>query len=183
MKVKKCPNCKRKNGFLAFREVKLGNQKYPYIAHYDPAKYEKEKKDYLSGKRKSKPGGRKVCTISLWETLSLDFNEDWYKDYLKLIEKIHRKFHRFGFMNNKELNEFGKNFPKMFRLEKIREKFIKNLHWHEDWKHSQRLLEKIGYSKVLANKKIRVDIFFRFELSRVNTNDFKHQFLYNIFLD
>ncbi len=183
MKVKNCPNCRRKNGFLAFREVRIGNQKYPYVCHYDSNKYEKEKKDYFSGKRKSKPNGRTCCNLSLFKVSTLDFSEDWFEDYVKSIKKIHRKFLRFGFMNNEELNEFVANTHEMFRLGKIREEFIKNPHWKDEWKQSQRYLKEAGYSDALAKEKIRKDIYFRFELKRGKKNDFKHQFLSNIFLD
>jgi len=183
MKVEKCPNCTRKNGFLAFREVRIRNQKYPYVRHYDPAKYEKEKKDYLSGKRKSKPSGKKCCNLSLFKAATLDFAGNWFVEYIKIIKQIHRKFLRFGFMNVKELNDFENKFPRFLVLKKIREKFIKNSHWQEEWKRAQRLLQDAGYSQDLANKKIRLDLFFRFELGRIKKKDFKHQLLHNIFLD
>ena len=183
MRVVECPNCRKKDGFLAFRTVKYRNQKYPYICHYDPSRYQEQKKNYILGKRKSKPTGRRCCSISLFDSTKLDFSEEWFKDYLELIKKIHTNFLRFGFMSFEELKELCKGVPEMFKLEKTREEFIKNPHWQNEWKHSQLLLEKAGYSKDLAKKKIRDDIFFRFELSRVKINDFKHQFLYTVFLD
>lgn len=40
---------------------KLYRYKYRYIGHYDPEKYRQQMQDFKSGKRKSRPNGRKWC--------------------------------------------------------------------------------------------------------------------------
>lgn len=183
MKVVSCPNCHKKNGFLAFRNVQRGKKKYPYVCHYDPTKYEEQMKDYLSGKRKSKPTGRKCCSITLFNATCLDFAEDWFPEYLNIIKKIHRNYLRYGFMNENELRRFCKKIPYMFRLEKTRKEFVKNKHWKKDWTLAEKFLKNAGYSAYLARTKIMKDIFFRFELGRKHRNGYKHQLLYMVFLD
>jgi hypothetical protein len=39
----------------------LYRYEYRYIGHYDPEKYKQQMKDFKSGKRKSRPNGRKWC--------------------------------------------------------------------------------------------------------------------------
>ena len=43
MKIAKCPKCRKKSGFLAFKNVQRGNKKYPYVCHYDKKKYEQQR--------------------------------------------------------------------------------------------------------------------------------------------
>ena len=44
-------------------KTRSGKYYYDYFGHYDPEKYKQEMRDYKSGKRKSRPNGRKWCKI------------------------------------------------------------------------------------------------------------------------
>jgi len=182
MKIAQCPNCRKENGFLAFRKVKPRNQKYPYICHYDSDLYEKQKNNYLSGKRKSKPTGRKCCSISLFSAVTLNFSEEWFAEYLKIIKKIHQKYLKYGFMTKDQFVNYCNRPPTMYAIKRIRDLFVKNPHWSENWQSAENLLQKAGYSDILIQKKIMKDIYFRFELRRT-IKGFKHEFLFLVFLD
>ena len=43
---------------------------YYYVGHYDAAKYRTQMRDYKSGKRKSRPNGRKECKLPKGTDLS-----------------------------------------------------------------------------------------------------------------
>ncbi len=181
MKIAKCPRCHKKSGFLAFRKVQRGDKQYPYVCHYDKRKYEKQKIEYLSGRQKSKPSGRKCCNIRLFDTMMMDFVGDWFLEYLKIIRRIHSKYYKFGFMNKVELKIFLEDPPGNLMLERKRKEFAENKHWNEDWKYCEQLLRKAGY---LLDPRIRImkDIFFRIEWGS-NRVGHKNAVLGWIFLD
>jgi len=183
MKITWCPNCHQENGFLAFRSVQRGNKKYPYICHYDKKRYEQQKKDYLQGKRKSKPTGRKCCNVRLFDAVRLHFSGKGFVEYFKTLNRIHSKYYRFGFLNNnKEIKNFLNGTFGSRGLEKTRRAFVNDEHWNEDWKHCESFLKKAGYSSDLIRKKIMVDIVFDID-QRVGKKGFKSEFLWNVFLD
>ena len=181
MKIAKCPNCGKENGFLAFRQVQRGNKKYPYVCHYDKKKYETQKIEYLSGRRKSKPSGRKCCNIRLFDTMRMDFAGDWFVKYLKIIKRIHTKYYKFGFMNKNELKKFLEDPPGNLMLERKRQEFSEDTHWKEDWTYCENLLKKAGYL-LDPRKRIMKDIFFRFEFGSSHVGH-KNAVLGWIFLD
>ena len=181
MKISKCPKCRKEHGFLAFRTVQRGNKKYPYVCHYDKKKYQLQMKDYLSGRQKSKPNGRTCCAIRIDQAEDLDFVEDWYNEYLKTIKRIHTKYYRFGFMNQKKLRKFLEGTPYNFRIEKTRQAFVKDKHWEIDWRFCENLLKKAGYS-LDPRRRIMKEIFFRFEIGH-DKKGYKTEFLYAVFLD
>lgn len=80
MRVYRCTKCEKRGGYLVFRSTKKNNYKYPYVGHYDPSK-------------KSK---RTWCSLNKTQLNQIEFNEDWYANYIKLIRKIQRKYRELG---------------------------------------------------------------------------------------
>jgi hypothetical protein len=45
--------------------VTYGKYLQYYVAHYDPKKYQRQKRDYKAGRLKSKPNGRRECKLRI----------------------------------------------------------------------------------------------------------------------
>lgn len=80
MRVYRCTKCEKRGGYLVFRSTKKNNYKYPYVGHYDSLK-------------KSK---RTWCSLNKAQLNQIEFNEDWYEKYIRLIRKIQIKYRELG---------------------------------------------------------------------------------------
>lgn len=152
MKVAKCPTCHQKGGFLTFRKIRKWTR--PYVGHYDPVKYQKQKTDYEKGLRKSKPNGRKWCSITKYEAKSCDFENDWYDEYMRDIWRIYEKYKKFGFKDEK----YARDHARGIALKQAREEFMTCPIWNDNWNQARNILKTNGYAKEFLDEKIRFDI-------------------------
>lgn len=181
MRIEKCPKCHKEGGFLTFRQTKILSRQYPYVGHYDPTKYSKEKMSYANGKRKSKPNGRRWCLITDFEMLNVDFLDNWYCEYLKLVKRIYQKYNQHGF-RDLDYVKIMCEIPHSINLERIRQEFMEEKEWKQIWEKADELLRQNGFPECDTQKRIRSDILWKHVFFRT---DSKHpdEILTRILLD
>jgi hypothetical protein len=169
MKIPSCPRC-HKPGFLTFRYIRKWNT--PYVGHYDPIRYEKEKKDFVAMKRRSRPTGRKWCSITKRDVIgdNIRFIDDWNDQYLSLLEEIRGKYVKYGFITSQEIDENYQKTGKL-NLKEIQREFFENQYWKETIGKASFLLSHNGLPKNFVRQRIIKDLFNNHQYLKMRDDD------------